>query len=60
MEHLRINGAYWGLTTLDILGKLGAVDVDEVVSWVMECQHESGPYSCFRFYAVGLFLLQVK
>nr|GMC64313.1 geranylgeranyl transferase type-2 subunit beta 1 [Ipomoea batatas] len=22
MEHLRLNGAYWGLTTLDILGKL--------------------------------------
>jgi prenyltransferase beta subunit len=42
MEHLRMNGAYWGLTTLDLLGKLDTVDVDEVVSWVMECQHESG------------------
>jgi geranylgeranyl transferase type-2 subunit beta len=37
-----MNGAYWGLTTLDLLGKLDTVDVDEVVSWVMECQHESG------------------
>ncbi|XP_035539963.1 geranylgeranyl transferase type-2 subunit beta 1-like isoform X3 [Juglans regia] len=44
MEHLRMNGAYWGLTTLDLLGKLETVDVDEVVSWVMECQHESGGY----------------
>jgi prenyltransferase beta subunit len=42
MEHLRMNGAYWGLTTLDLLGKLDTVDVDKVVSWVMECQHESG------------------
>ena len=42
MEHLRMNGAYWGLTTLDLLGKLDNVDVDKVVSWVMECQHESG------------------
>ncbi|GER36635.1 geranylgeranyl transferase type II beta subunit [Striga asiatica] len=44
MEHLRMNGAYWGLTTLDILGKLDAVDQDEVVSWVMQCQHESGGF----------------
>ncbi|KAL3730493.1 hypothetical protein ACJRO7_027495 [Eucalyptus globulus] len=32
MEHLRLNGAYWGLTTLDLLGKLDTVDSDEVVS----------------------------
>ncbi|KAF3568821.1 hypothetical protein DY000_02019178 [Brassica cretica] len=42
MDHLRINGAYWGLTTLDLLDKLGSVSVDEVVSWLMTCQHESG------------------
>ena len=42
MEHLRMNGVYWGLTTLDLLGKLKAVDLNEVVSWVMSCQHESG------------------
>ncbi|XP_054824196.1 geranylgeranyl transferase type-2 subunit beta 1 isoform X2 [Prosopis cineraria] len=45
MEHLRMNGAYWGLTTLDLLGKLDTVDVNEVVSWVMSCQHESGGFS---------------
>lgn len=45
MEHLRMNGAYWGLTALDILGKLNIVDADEVVSWVMSCQHESGKFS---------------
>lgn len=52
MEHLRLNGAYWGLTTLDILGKLDAVDQDEVVSWVMQCQHESGLYFGIEFYAI--------
>ncbi|KAK7822549.1 geranylgeranyl transferase type-2 subunit beta 2 [Quercus suber] len=41
MEHLRMSGAYWGLTTLDLLEKLDTVDVDKVVSWVMKCQHES-------------------
>lgn len=42
MEHIRLNGAYWGLTTLDLLGKLNAVDVNEVVSEVLQCQHDSG------------------
>lgn len=42
MEHIRMNGAYWGLTTLDLLGKLNAVDVNEVVSEVLQCQHDSG------------------
>lgn len=37
-----MNGAYWGLTTLDLLGKLQVVDQDEVIPWVMQCQHESG------------------
>lgn len=55
MEHLRLNGAYWGLTTLDILGKLEAVDQDEVVSWVMQCQHKSGTRFCTYLYAVTRF-----
>ncbi|XP_057749487.1 geranylgeranyl transferase type-2 subunit beta 1-like [Arachis stenosperma] len=44
MEHLRMNGAYWGLTALDLMGKLDVVDVNEVVSWVMSCQHDSGGF----------------
>ncbi|KAL6527187.1 hypothetical protein OROGR_016277 [Orobanche gracilis] len=44
LEHIRLNGAYWGLTTLAVLGKLDAVDQDEVVSWIMQCQHESGGF----------------
>nr|GMD18038.1 geranylgeranyl transferase type-2 subunit beta 1-like isoform X1 [Ipomoea batatas] len=44
MEHLRLNGAYWGLTTLDILGKLDVVDQDEVIPWLMQCQDESGGF----------------
>ncbi|KAF3646084.1 putative TPR repeat-containing thioredoxin TDX-like isoform X2 [Capsicum annuum] len=59
MEHLRLNGAYWGLTTLDIMGKLGAVEQDEVISWVMQCQHESGCclalLSCFLAMIFGGF-----
>ncbi|XP_009347576.2 geranylgeranyl transferase type-2 subunit beta 1 isoform X1 [Pyrus x bretschneideri] len=44
MEHLRMNGAYWGLTTLDLLGKIEVVDVNEIVSWVLQCQHDSGGF----------------
>ncbi|RZC50586.1 hypothetical protein C5167_019017 [Papaver somniferum] len=54
MEHLRMSGAYWGLTTLDLVGKLGAVDRDEIVSWVMQCQHESARCSGHR-QAIELF-----
>lgn len=61
MEHIRMNGAYWGLTTLDILGKLNTVDQDEVVSWMMQCQHESGLclfyfVSSFKFLSALLLL----
>ncbi|OMO86750.1 Prenyltransferase/squalene oxidase [Corchorus olitorius] len=45
MDHIRMNGAYWGLTTLDLLGKLKTIDEDEVISWIMECQHESGGFA---------------
>ncbi|PKA63490.1 Protein farnesyltransferase subunit beta [Apostasia shenzhenica] len=37
MEHLRMNGAYWGLTTLDLLHSIDVVDKEEVISWMMSC-----------------------
>ncbi|KAJ6974227.1 geranylgeranyl transferase type-2 subunit beta 1-like isoform X2 [Populus alba x Populus x berolinensis] len=45
LEHLRMNGAYWGLATLDLLGKLDALDSNEVIEWIMKCQHESGGFA---------------
>nr|GMC64203.1 geranylgeranyl transferase type-2 subunit beta 1-like [Ipomoea batatas] len=60
MEHLRLNGAYWGLTTLDILGKIDVVDQDEVIPWVMQCQHESERFSLALLFLeaprIGFFL----
>ncbi|CAJ1938513.1 unnamed protein product [Sphenostylis stenocarpa] len=38
------HGASWGLTALDLLGKLDTVDVDEAISWLLSCQHESGGF----------------
>nr|GMC57815.1 geranylgeranyl transferase type-2 subunit beta 1-like [Ipomoea batatas] len=60
MEHLRLNGAYWGLTTLDILGKIDVVDQDEVIPWIMQCQHESERFSLALLFLgaprIGFFL----
>jgi geranylgeranyl transferase type-2 subunit beta len=43
-QHFRMSGVYWGLTALRLCGKNLAdeIDVDEISSWVMECQHDSG------------------
>lgn len=46
MEHLRMNGAYWGLTTLDLLQSIATVDQNEVISWIMSCwDKESGGFA---------------
>jgi geranylgeranyl transferase type-2 subunit beta len=44
MEHLRMSGAYWGLTGLDIMGRLGDMSPDEIVPWVIKCQDECGNF----------------
>lgn len=44
MEHLRMSGAYWGLTALDIMGRLGDMNVDEIVSWILMCQDDCGSH----------------
>ncbi len=41
-EHLRLNGLYWGLTALHLLGRPDALPRDEVVAFVLSCQHENG------------------
>ena len=37
-----MSGAYWGLTALDIMGRLGDMNPDEIVPWVIKCQDECG------------------
>jgi len=43
-EYLRMNGVYWGLTAMDLMGALGEMCRDEVISFVLLCQHESGGF----------------
>lgn len=43
-EHLRLNGLYWGLTALHLLGHPDALPRDETIDFVLSCQHESGGF----------------
>jgi len=43
-EHLRLNGLYWGLTALHLLGRPDALPRSEVIDFVLSCQHENGGF----------------
>lgn len=43
-EHLRLNGVYWGLTALHLLGRPDALPRDETVDFVLSCQHDNGGF----------------
>ncbi|ORY27870.1 terpenoid cyclases/protein prenyltransferase alpha-alpha toroid [Naematelia encephala] len=39
-EHLRLNGVYWGLTALWIMGRQDALDREEMIKYVLSCWDE--------------------
>lgn len=41
-EHLRISGAYWGLTAMALMKKLSEMDSNKAENWVLKCQHPCG------------------
>lgn len=41
-EHLRLNGVYWGLSALCLLGHQDALDRTEIIKYVKSCQTEEG------------------
>ncbi len=43
-EHLRLNGLYWGLTALHLLGHPDALPRAETIDFVLSCQHPSGGF----------------
>lgn len=43
-EHLRLNGLYWGLNALYLLGHPDALPRQEVIDFVLSCQHENGGF----------------
>ena len=43
-EHLRLNGLYWGLVALHLLGHPDALPRDETIEFVLSCQHDNGGF----------------
>ena len=43
-EYLRMGGIYWCLTTMALLNKLQMMDKEEIVKFVMSCQHPCGGF----------------
>jgi len=43
-EYLRMNGVYWGLTAMDLMGALDQMNRKDVLKFVSECQHECGGF----------------
>ncbi|KAJ3332244.1 hypothetical protein HDU76_000835 [Blyttiomyces sp. JEL0837] len=43
-EHLRLNGVYWGLTALILLKAPDALKREDVIAYVLSCQHEDGSF----------------
>lgn len=43
-EHLRMSGYYWGLTALSLLHHLPTAEKDDLIKWVLSCQHEDGGF----------------
>ncbi|KAK3693561.1 terpenoid cyclases/protein prenyltransferase alpha-alpha toroid [Podospora appendiculata] len=43
-EHLRLNGLYWGLTALHLLGHPEAIPRADTIDFVLSCQHENGGF----------------
>ncbi|KAK9470269.1 terpenoid cyclases/protein prenyltransferase alpha-alpha toroid [Dipodascopsis tothii] len=43
-EHLRMNGIYWGLTALQLMKAGDALPRDEMIAYVLSCQHANGGF----------------
>ncbi|KAL5085478.1 hypothetical protein Trisim1_010474 [Trichoderma cf. simile WF8] len=43
-EHLRLNGAYWGLSALHFLSRPEALPRKDTIDFVLSCQHENGGF----------------
>ncbi len=44
-EYLRMSGLYWGLTTLELLGKSSLLPSDDIMEFVQKCVNDNGGVS---------------
>lgn len=45
IEHMRLSGMYWGVGAMALLGREAEMGPEEVVAWVLQCQHADGGFS---------------
>ncbi|CAI7771992.1 unnamed protein product [Closterium sp. NIES-54] len=45
-EHLRMSGAYWGLTAMDLMGRLKDMHSPAMLPWLLSCQQPNGVSVC--------------
>lgn len=43
-DYMRMSGVYWGVTSMALLGKLEEMEKEELVNWVVSCQHPCGGF----------------
>lgn len=43
-QHLRLNGVYWAITTLDLLDRLNSLPKDEIIDYTLSCQSSDGGF----------------
>ena len=44
MEYMFLEGVYWGLTALEIMGRGDEMDKAEIIEFVQSCLHDNGGY----------------
>lgn len=37
-----MNGIYWSLTAMDLMGKLDTMDKKGIIDFIKQCQHDNG------------------
>ncbi|TPX31615.1 hypothetical protein SmJEL517_g05089 [Synchytrium microbalum] len=42
--HIRMSGAYWGITALALMGRLDALEKDDIIHFVLSCRHPNGGF----------------
>jgi geranylgeranyl transferase type-2 subunit beta len=47
--HLRVNGVYWGLTALCIMGQKNALPREEMIEYVLSCWDDEAGMFLFNF-----------
>lgn len=45
IEHMRLSGMYWGVGAMALLGREEDMNPEEVVAWILQCEHPDGGFA---------------